>query len=490
MSRLVVGPFNRVEGDLEVRLEVEGDRVASARVVSPLYRGFERMLAGKAPLDALVFAPRVCGICSVSQSVAAAGALAGAMGVDSPPNGRLAVNLVHATENLADHLTHFYLFFMPDFARAVYADEPWHADVAARFTALKGSAMRDAVPARAQLLNVMGLLAGKWPHTLGLQPGGTTRTVTAGELARLSGLLAGVRRFLETTLFGDRLERFSALTDATALAAWAAEKPAESSDARRFLCLAEALELEALGQAGGCFMSNGAYAGGASGQEGGFLWPRGIWAEGAVSPLDPSRITEDLSHAWYREARGPQAPFDGRTLPDGEMIRGYSWCKAPRLDGAVIEVGAVARQMVAGHPLVRDLVARTGGKASVLSRVVARLLEIALIPQAMERWVRALDPRAPFRAHGALPDSARGTGLTEAARGSLGHWLVVEKGVIANYQIIAPTTWNFSPRDADGMPGALEQALEGTPVRPGETEPVAVQHVVRSFDPCLVCTVH
>ena len=80
--------------------------------------------------------------------------------------------------------------------------------------------------------------------------------------------------------------------------------------------------------------------------------------------------------------------------------------------------------------------------------------------------------------------------MVESARGALGHWLDVCGGRIRNYQIIAPTTWNFSPRDGADVPGALEQALVGTPVQEGEQTPVAVQHVVRSFDPCMVCTVH
>jgi len=116
-TRLLVGPFNRVEGDLEVALEIEGDRVRSAQVNATMYRGFEQILQGKAPHDALVFVPRICGICSVSQSVAAARALADLGGIGMPPNGQHATNLILATENLADHLTHFYLFFMPDFAR-------------------------------------------------------------------------------------------------------------------------------------------------------------------------------------------------------------------------------------------------------------------------------------------------------------------------------------------------------------------------------------
>ena len=105
----------------------------------------------------------------------------------------------------------------------------------------------------------------------------------------------------------------------------------------------------------------------------------------------------------------------------------------------------------------------------------------------MEQWVRQIVPGEPFFAQGEMPDEASGVGLVEAARGSLGHWLSVADGRIANYQIISPTTWNFSPRDSDGTPGPLEQALVGTPAGEGH---VAVQHVVRSFDPCMVCTVH
>jgi len=126
----------------------------------------------------------------------------------------------------------------------------------------------------------------------------------------------------------------------------------------------------------------------------------------------------------------------------------------------------------------------------VLARVVARLLELALVVPAMERWVRALTPGEAFCAPWELPDRASAAGLVEAARGALGHWLRIERGKIAGYQIIAPTTWNFSPRDAAGVPGALEQALVGLPVGEDERVPLAVQHVVRSFDPCMVCTVH
>lgn len=132
MSRKILGPFNRVEGDLAVNLTLENGRVAQAQVTSPLYRGFERALVGRPLADALVVVPRICGICSVSQSVAAVRLMQALSGARPAANGERVMNIVHACENLADHLTHFYLFFAPDLAHADYAGQPWHADWAAR----------------------------------------------------------------------------------------------------------------------------------------------------------------------------------------------------------------------------------------------------------------------------------------------------------------------------------------------------------------------
>ena len=170
MRRIVLGPFNRVEGDLEISLDVDAGQVMAARVNSPLFRGFEQILIGRAAQDALVIVPRICGICSVAQSAAAAAALADLCAVEMPGNGRLARYLVQATENLADHLTHFYLFFMPDFARTDYVDRNWHAAVAARFAAVTGSGSPAVLVPRAHFLNLFGVFAGQGPHTPGQQP--------------------------------------------------------------------------------------------------------------------------------------------------------------------------------------------------------------------------------------------------------------------------------------------------------------------------------
>ena len=351
MKRIIVGPFNRVEGDLEVHLDIEDDRVRAARVNAPLYRGFEQILHGKDPHDALVIAPRICGICSVSQSVAAAYALAEALGLAAPPNGELATNLILANENLADHITHFYLFFMPDFAREVYADQPWYPAAAMRFRAGSGTAQREALPARTQFLHLMGLLAGKWPHSLSLQPGGSSRPVQPQERLRLLATLAAFRGFLERTTFGDRLETLVALDSAAALTNWADQAAPTSSDLRHFLHIAEHVGLRRLGRATDRFMSYGNYP-----IEGQRLFRYGVWDQG-LQPLDTDAVREDLSHSRMGGGATPLHPTDGVTLPDADKPGAYTWCKAPRLDGRVLEVGALARQMVDGHPLIRDLVA-------------------------------------------------------------------------------------------------------------------------------------
>ena len=284
-----------------------------------------------------------------------------------------------------------------------------------------------------------------------------------------------MRSFLEQRLFAAPLEEVLALPDAAALQAWVARDPL-AGDLRLFLAAADDLGLADLGRGPGAFLTYG---------EGEV--PGGLWADGAVAPLDLATITEDATHAWLA-GDAPLHPARGLTEPWADRPGAYSWNKAPRLVGRVVETGAVARRLLAGQPLVRDLVARHGG--SVLTRVLARLLELAGGVLRMRALLDTLRPGEPWCIDAPLPEMGAACGLAEAARGALGHWVALRNGRLAHYQIVAPTSWNFSPRDAGGRPGALESALVGAPVRRGETTPVAVQHIVRSFDPCMVCTVH
>jgi len=473
MTRTIVGPFNRVEGDLEVALDIEGGVVSRAEVTTTLYRGFEQILVGKPAMDALAIAPRICGICSVSQSLAAAAALRSAMGIDPAPNGVLAAKIAHAVENMADHLTHFYLFFMPDFARQDYAGRPWFEQIRSRFKAVEGQAAGPALHARSQVMQVMGLLAGKWPHSMAFHPGGTTQSLDLGARVRLTGLLSGLRTFLETTVFGADLSALLSLTSRRQLEAFAEAEGADG-DFARFVRIALDLGLDRAGGFAGPFLSFGAYDG---------LFPAGS-SDGDFSP---ATVSEDLSHSWM--TGNVELPGHGETRPDAHKPGGYSWAKAPRLDGRAAEVGALARQVVAQDPLLSGEVAGVGG-STVFSRILARMVELAKVLTAAERWVDEIRLKQPFCVPSRPVADGSGIGLVEAARGSLGHWLTIRDGRIERYQIIAPTTWNFSPRDVHGQPGPLEQALAGLDVGASGAKSPQVQHIVRSFDPCMVCTAH
>jgi len=124
-----------------------------------------------------------------------------------------------------------------------------------------------------------------------------------------------------------------------------------------------------------------------------------------------------------------------------------------------------------------------------MDRIRARALEAKLIGDLMLDWLERLEPDKPIFTPFAVPEKAEGTGLTGAMRGPLGHWLRIEKGRIAHYQIITPTAWNFSPRDNSGQKGPVEEALIGTPVE-DENQPVEIGRVIRAFDVCSSCSAH
>jgi Ni,Fe-hydrogenase I large subunit len=188
----------------------------------------------------------------------------------------------------------------------------------------------------------------------------------------------------------------------------------------------------------------------------------------------------------------------------------YSWLKSPRYNNTPMEVGPLARVLVAyaaGHTRIRQLVdsvlstLKLGPEAlfSTLGRTAARGIETLAIAERMDVWLNQLEANINannLQIHNATkwepstwPASATGWGTTEAPRGGLGHWIHIQNGKIENYQAVVPTTWNGSPRDAQGQRGIFEQALLGIPVV-DPNMPVEILRAIHSFDPCMSCSVH
>ena len=83
-----------------------------------------------------------------------------------------------------------------------------------------GTGAREALPARAGLLEIMGIIAGKWPHSLAFRAGGVAHAPELSEKVRLFAILARFRAFLEKSLFGAPLEAVTALQSAADLDAF------------------------------------------------------------------------------------------------------------------------------------------------------------------------------------------------------------------------------------------------------------------------------
>ncbi len=257
------------------------------------------------------------------------------------------------------------------------------------------------------------------------------------------------------------------------------------------------------------------------------LWlPRGIILRRDITkilPVDHNKIAEYVTHSWYEYPDGDgksRHPWDGVTdfkytgpTPPYEFLNTdgkYSWLKSPRYDGTSMEVGPLARMLVAygsGHVRVQELVDHVLNKLGVdhnalfstLGRVAARGIETLATAEMLPVWLNELAAnmkKGDLKIHNGekwdpstWPKEARGYGWHEAPRGALGHWVLIKDAKIANYQCVVPSTWNGSPRDANGQMGPYESALLNTPVANPE-QPVEILRTVHSFDPCMACAVH
>ena len=476
-KRILFSPFTRVEGDLRLDVELAGGEVTTARASGTLYRGFEEMLRGREPRDAIVILCRICGQCGAAHSAACAAALADAWGAERPRNAVLATAIIQATEVILNHMAHFWFTFAGDLCRL-----PGGEGLEARFAPIKGSSFQRALGVRHCLLGLMGLMAGKWPNSLAIQPGGVTRALSRGDLIRTRGILGEFARRLEVELLGCPLERWLEVRSLADLDRWLGEADHEASDPGAFVSTALRCGLGMIGRGPGRFLSAGGLA-----LPDGQTWLRPGYWDGGASPLDVGQIGEDVAFSWFDSEQSDAHPADSDAVPAPEKSGAYSWSKAPRYGGRSVEVGPMARMVVDGDPLARDLLAKVG--PSVFARVLLRLHEIARLTSSLDEWLGQIDPDEPFYVEPQRPESARGFALTEAPRGMLGHWVHIEQGRIRGYQVVTPTSWNLSPRDGTGQPGPLEEALVGTPVEDPESA-VNVALVVRSYDPCLYCSVH
>jgi len=551
VSRLVIDPVTRIEGHLRVEAEVRDGVVREAWASGTMFRGIEQILQGRDPRDAWVITQRICSVCTMVHALASVRAVEDALGITPPPLAVIVRNLIAAFQYLHDHVvTFFHLRAIADWmdvTRIAEADPDEAVEIAQAISDWPGNSPGRfrTVQEKMGALVASGLLGplanGYWGH-----PGYTlspeVNLMLAAhylealdwqrEVVKAHAILGGKNPALQSFLVGGMalpvdLDSSAALNaDRLAHLRELAERAKLFVDhvylADHFAVSAEYGEWSSAGERTGNFMAYGDFPLDPSGDPASFAFPGGIILDRdltAIQPVEHELITEEVTRSWYATQAGAVHPWDGETDPSYtgatppyrylDTDAAYSWVKAPRYEGRPMEVGPLARVLVAyasGVPRVRELtdgvLERTGLRLpemfSTLGRRIARWVETAYLAELIFTWLDQLTEamgEGDGRIHAGpwdpadWPPTARGVGFHEAPRGALGHWVQIRDGRIERYQCVVPTTWNVSPRDASGTPGPLEAALVGIPVV-DPARPLEVMRVIHTFDPCMACAVH
>ncbi len=554
MARVVVDPITRIEGHLRIEVQEEAGRITNAWASSTQFRGIETILEGRDPRDAWAFTQRICGVCTVVHALASCRAVEDALDIEVPAAGGLIRNLVHGMQTVQDHVIHFYHLHALDWVdvvSALSADpaetsalarsiSPWPNNSATYFAQVQDRVRRfvesgqlgiftngywghpayrlppqanlmavahylEALDWQRDVIRVHTIFGGKNPHPNFLVGGMAsainledTGTINAESFSKIQGMIQRARRFVEEVYWPDLL----------AIASFYPQWASIGGGVTNYMSAGE-------------WPDNGRWRDADS-----MYFPSGVIFDRNLSevvPFDHMEIREEVTSSWYEYAGNEAAlhPWDGQTTPrytgpeppwtylqDHDK---YTWMKAPRYQGRPTEVGPLARMLVAyasGHQdvqgVVNDALGRLGvGPAalfSTLGRTAARGVETVLLARKLEDWFDQLLTRVragettTFNGErwepSTWPASARGHGLLEAARGTLGHWVQIENGAIRHYQCVVPSTWNCSPRDAGGANGPYEAALMDNHPLVDPARPLEILRTIHSFDPCMACGVH
>ncbi|MEE8573126.1 MAG: nickel-dependent hydrogenase large subunit [Gemmatimonadota bacterium] len=553
-TKVVVDPITRIEGHLRIEVQAEDGRIADAWASSTQFRGIEIIMEGRDPRDAWAFTQRICGVCTVVHAIASLRAVEDALDIRIPANANIIRNLILGMQFIQDHVIHFYHLHALDWVDVVSslsADpavtsqiarsiSPWPNNSETYFAEVQDRIRRfveggqlgifsngywghpayklppevnllavahylEALDWQRDVIRVHTIFGGKNPHPNFLVGGmasainlESTATINAERLTDIYDMIRRARRFVEEVYWPDLV----------AIAGFYKEWGGIGGGVGNYMACGEFPEAD-IRNVDSYYLPQGVILG------------KNI---GEVLPYDQQLIKEYITHSWYEYEAGDQTglhPYEGETKPKysgpptpWEYLQGedkYTWMKAPRYNGVPMEVGPLARMLVAygsGHEGARELVGEVLGRLEVgpealfstLGRTAARGIETVLLARRMEKWYDDLVGRikggdtATFNGErwdpSTWPATARGYGYQDAPRGNLGHWIEIKDSKISRYQCVVPSTWNCSPRDGEGQMGPYEASLTDNHPLVNPEQPLEILRTIHSFDPCMACGVH
>ncbi|MFW2488136.1 Ni/Fe hydrogenase [Clostridium chromiireducens] len=444
---ITIDPVTRISGFLEIKAEVEGNTIAKANASGLLFRGFEKMLKGRSPLDAVYFTERICGICSTAHSMASTLALEDALKVTVSLNDNYIRDIMHGFEFVQNHLRHFYLLSMPSYVEISsikLVEEQQYTDyrLPERISKkIEGDYIKSIELSRLAHEG-LALLGGKAPHNHGIFVGGVTVNIDAYKLEKVKSIIRKVESFVKNIM----------IEDVGIISKYYYDYFKKGESYPNFMTYGTFDKYEDT--------------------EITYVKP-GVMKDNIKYNLEPDKITEQIHYSWYKKDAGIEEV-------DLSKLDAYSFIKAPRYLGLPMEVGPLARLIISGE--------YTNGH-SCMDRNIARVLETKKILGIMKNLAERVELKPNNQQVYNIPEKAYGVGMIDTTRGALGHWIEIDKNVINHYNIITPSVWNLSPKDASSLPGITERALIGTKLN-NVKEPIEIGRIVRSFDPCVSCATH
>lgn len=570
-EKLVIDPLTRIEGHLRLELETDGGQIQNAWSETTQFRGIETIVKGRDPRDVWAFVGRICGVCTGTHSNASVTAVEDAIGSVPPHMAQVIRDLVLASHEVHDHVVHFYHLHALDWVNVVSAAQAdpaktvefaksigstWTGNTEAQFAQVKQTVQGildsgqisiftqgywnhpdyrlppeanlmavshylDALQFQRSIIRISTIFGGKNPHPNFLVGGmacqidpNKSESINQVQIDQVQQWAKEIKQFVTTCYYPDAAAIMGVYKDYFTIGA----------SSPNFL---------AVGMAGTTYRGN------VNGEPVSTMHrdiKPGVFLDGDLHTrhdLDPEKIKEYISSAWYSyddgsEAKhpqtgettvnytGPQPPYEW--LADNEQ---YTWSKAPRYDGRPMQVGPLARVLLAynqGEPKTVELLDAAMEKIgftleqmnSTAGRTLARAIECvtsaeALLDDILPRYIDGIkrgdyDVFDPKRWEpSSWPKHCEGYAFMEVARGCLSHWVTIDDGKVSNYQAVVPTTWLAGGRDPQGQMGPYEEALAGTGATvPGAqrhplvdgTQPLEPLRTIHSFDPCMSCAVH
>lgn len=546
-------PVTRVAGALAFHTVVDlNDRkVLESRSVATLFRGYEIIMMGRDPRDAIYITSRACGVCGGTHSGTSALATEMAIGVKPPPLGIVLRNMLSVLEYLLDLPLHLFLLAGPDYSEAVVRrtnptlwsqaermDAP-HAqihgyrtvgDIMRDMNALTGSLYLEALHMTRVAKEAYVLIGAKFPHPQTMVPGGVSATVSISTFNEV---------YIRLQRFFDYSKKVAAIYD----------------DLCDFFYDADP-RYRQTGMTQANLIDNGVwddpYAYDAT-YENCNEWGERRWATPGVivhGELVTTKLQninlgleEFVEHSFYEDWDGqkvatdplgaplsPHHPWNKQTRPRPQAPNWrekYTWATSPRWDRRPMDAECTARlwNTAVAQKLPENPYIFPTGHSLKLLMPAGKLPEMELewhVPEVwnafernrgraycvaytalvgMNTWQQGMDlmkaGQTAVSTKFEIPKKGTrlGVGFWGAGRGFVIHHLVLEDGVTTNYQIITPSTFNASPRDPWGIPGMYEEAVLNTPILEDGTaesgfQGIDIQRAIRSFDPCMPCTTH